>query len=164
MLHVLIGYAQDLDVRTGWGVIAGDSEFFVTTKRLHNQIHGEWAGGPISGAEAGHYARMLAANAVELLERIQPGDLVLLHDPQTAGLAAPLVSAGARVAWRCHIGVDWENDATRAAWNFLRPHLAAAAEIRLLAARVRAVMDTGRERGHHPAVDRSVLTEEPVPG
>jgi trehalose synthase len=30
------------------------------------------------------------------------------------------------VAWRCHIGVDWENDATRAAWGFLRPHLAAA--------------------------------------
>jgi trehalose synthase len=59
-----------------------------------------------------------------LLERIRPGDLVLLHDPQTAGLASALVSAGARVAWRCHIGVDWQNDATRAAWNFLRPHLA----------------------------------------
>jgi trehalose synthase len=126
MLHVLIGYAKDLDIRTGWGVITGDSEFFVMTKRLHNQIHGEWAGGPISGAEAGHYARMLAANAVELLERIRPGDLVLLHDPQTAGLAAALASTGARVAWRCHIGVDWENDATRAAWNFLRPYLAAA--------------------------------------
>jgi trehalose synthase len=69
---------------------------------------------------------MLAANAVELLERIQPGDLVLLHDPQTAGLAPALGSAGARVAWRCHIGVDWQNDATNAAWDFLRPHLAAA--------------------------------------
>jgi trehalose synthase len=126
MLHVLIGYTEDLAVPTGWGVITGDAEFFVTTKRLHNQIHGEWAGGPISGAEAGHYARMLAANAVELLERIRPGDLVLLHDPQTAGLAAPLASAGARVAWRCHIGVDWENDATRAAWNFLHPYLASA--------------------------------------
>ena len=30
------------------------------------------------------------------------------------------------MAWRCHIGVDWENDATRAAWSFLRPHLAPA--------------------------------------
>ena len=27
------------------------------------------------------------------------------------------------MAWRCHIGVDWENEATRAAWSFLRPHL-----------------------------------------
>jgi trehalose synthase len=126
MLNVLIGYTKCLDIPVGWGVITGDAEFFVTTKRLHNQIHGEWAGGPISGSEAGLYVRMLAANAVELLERIRPGDIVLLHDPQTAGLAAPLVSAGAQVAWRCHIGVDWENDATNTAWNFLRPHLAAA--------------------------------------
>jgi trehalose synthase len=51
---------------------------------------------------------------------------VLLHDPQTAGLAAPLAQAGARVVWRCHIGVDWENDVTWAGWDFLRPHLAAA--------------------------------------
>ena len=52
--------------------------------------------------------------------------MVLLHDPQTAGLAAPLAQAGARVVWRCHIGVDWEDEVTRAGWEFLRPHLAAA--------------------------------------
>jgi trehalose synthase len=126
MLHVLAGYVEDLGIPIRWMVITGDAEFFAITKRLHNQIHGQAAGGPLSGSDAGHYARMLAANAVELLDRIRPGDLVLLHDPQTAGLAAALASAGARVAWRCHIGVDWENDATRAAWGFLRPHLAAA--------------------------------------
>ena len=126
MLHVLIGYVQDLDIRVRWSVITGDAEFFVITKRLHNQIHGEEAGGPLSEAEADHYARMLAANAAELLDQIRPGDLVLLHDPQTAGLTAALARAGAEVAWRCHIGVDWENDATRAAWSFLRPHLAPA--------------------------------------
>jgi trehalose synthase len=69
---------------------------------------------------------MLAANAVELLSRIRPGDVVLLHDPQTAGLAAPLLRAGAQVVWRWHIGVGWDNDATRAGWNFLRPHLTSA--------------------------------------
>jgi trehalose synthase len=30
------------------------------------------------------------------------------------------------VTWRSHIGVDWENHATRAGWGFLRPYLAAA--------------------------------------
>jgi len=30
------------------------------------------------------------------------------------------------VVWRCHIGVDWENDATRAGWDFLRPFLGPA--------------------------------------
>jgi trehalose synthase len=126
MLQVLVGYVQDFGIPIRWMVITGDAEFFVITKRLHNQIHGQAAGGPLGGRDAGHYARMLAANAAELLDRIRPGDLVLLHDPQTAGLAAALASAGARVAWRCHIGVDWQNDVTRAAWGFLRPHLAAA--------------------------------------
>jgi trehalose synthase len=125
MLQVLVGYVQDFGIPIRWMVITGDAEFFVITKRLHNQIHGQ-ADGRLGGRDAGHYGRMLAANAAELLDQIRPGDLVLLHDPQTAGLAAALASAGARVAWRSHIGVDWENDATRAAWGFLRPYLAAA--------------------------------------
>src|SRR5689334_24159644 len=67
MLHVLVGYVEDLDIPVRWLVITGDAEFFAITKRLHNQIHGESAGGPLSDRDAGHYARMLAANAVELL-------------------------------------------------------------------------------------------------
>jgi len=126
MLRVLTGYVHDLGIPMRWMVITGDAKFFAVTKRLHNQIHGEAAGGPLSDGDAAHYAQMLAANAGELLDEIRPGDPVLLHDPQTAGLVATLASAGARVAWRCHIGLDWENDATRAAWRFLRPHLAAA--------------------------------------
>ena len=126
MLQVLLGYVSDLDIASRWMVITGDAEFFVITKRLHNQIHGEEAGGPLTAAEAGHYARMLAANAVELLDHIRPGDLVLLHDPQTAGLTEYLTRAGAQVAWRCHIGVDWRSATTEAAWSFLRPHLASA--------------------------------------
>jgi trehalose synthase len=126
MLQVLVGYVQDLDIAIRWLVITGDAEFFAITKRLHNQIHGSPSGGPLGAAEAGHYAQMLAANAVELTARVRPGDVVLLHDPQTAGLAAPLAQAGARVVWRCHIGVDWEDEVTRAGWEFLRPHLAAA--------------------------------------
>jgi trehalose synthase len=126
MLQALVGYVTDLGIPIGWLVITGDARFFATTKRLHNQIHGDLAGGPLDAADAHHYTRMLTANAVELLGRIRPGDVALLHDPQTAGLAEPLARAGARVVWRCHIGVDWENDATRAGWDFLRPHLTSA--------------------------------------
>ena len=126
MLQVLVGYVTDLDIPIGWLVVTGDAEFFTITKRLHNQIHGDAAGGPLGAAEDQHYTRMLAANTVELLDRIRPGDIALLHDPQTAGLARPLARVGARVVWRCHIGVDWENEATRAAWQFLRPHLGGA--------------------------------------
>src|SRR5215472_15107776 len=77
MLHVLIGYVEDLEIPIEWRVISGDAEFFAATKRLHNQIHGEVAGGPLSEGAAMHYARTLAANAVELLDQIEPGDLAL---------------------------------------------------------------------------------------
>ncbi len=126
MLQVIVGYASDLGVPIRWEVISGDAAFFAITKRLHNQIHGYLAGGPLEDAAASHYQRTLAANAAELLDRVRPGDIVLLHDPQTAGLAAPLASAGTKVVWRCHIGVDWSNDATRTGWGFLRSHLTAA--------------------------------------
>src|SRR5215471_9915907 len=102
MLQVLVGYITDVNIQTDWLVITGDAEFFAITKRLHNQIHGALSGPPLGAAEAEHYAQMLTANAVELVARVRPGDVVLLHDPQTAGLAAPLAQAGARVVWRCH--------------------------------------------------------------
>ena len=85
MLQVLVGYVQDLGIPVGWLVITGDAGFFAITKRLHNQIHGRRSGAPLGAAEAGHYARMLAANAVELAARIRPGDVVLLHDPPAQG-------------------------------------------------------------------------------
>jgi trehalose synthase len=127
MLRVLAGYTAGLGIAIRWTVIGGDPEFFAITKRVHNQIHGEVGSARTVGpADAGHYEQVLAANADELLRLVRPGDVVLLHDPQTAGLVPALIRAGARVVWRCHIGVDWQNDVTRAAWDFLRPYLAPA--------------------------------------
>jgi trehalose synthase len=126
MLSVLVGYAAGLDIPVRWTVIGGDPDFFATTKRLHNQIHGRGGAGPVGRADAVHYEQVLAANADELLRQVRPGDIALLHGPQTAGLIAPLIQAKVRVVWRCHIGVDWQNDATRAAWDFLRTYLAPA--------------------------------------
>ncbi|HKA97089.1 MAG TPA: glycosyltransferase [Streptosporangiaceae bacterium] len=127
MLRVLAGYTAGLGIAIRWTVIGGDRDFFTITKRVHNQIHGQaGSAGPVGPADAGHYEQVLAANADELLRIVRPGDVVLLHDPQTAGLTPALVRAGTRVVWRCHIGADRQNDVTRAAWDFLRPYLAPA--------------------------------------
>jgi trehalose synthase len=127
MLQVLVGYAVGLGFPVRWLVIGGEPAFFGITKRLHNQIHGEvGVGGPVDRGDAALYEQVLAANADELVELVRPGDIALLHDPQTAGLTERLSEAGVRVIWRCHIGVDWQNEATRQAWEFLRTYLATA--------------------------------------
>ncbi len=55
---------------------------------------------------------------------VRPGDVVILHDPQTAGLAPALGAAGARVMWRSHIGVEEPNAESQAGWGFLERYLA----------------------------------------
>ena len=50
-------------------------------------------------------------------------DIVLLHDPQTAGMVDGLRATGVRVVWRCHVGSDTRNDETDEAWAFLRHYL-----------------------------------------
>jgi trehalose synthase len=124
MLRFLVGYATGLGVDARWVVIDGDPAFFAITKRLHNRLHGAAGdGGALGPREQAHYREVLGANADELDGRIRKGDVVLLHDPQTAGLATHLVERGARVAWRCHIGADRANRFTEEAWAFLAPHL-----------------------------------------
>lgn len=122
MLQVLVGYACDAGADVRWVVIEGDAEFFAITKRLHNRIHGA-AGdsGALGQQEARHYAEVTAANAEALQGQVRPDDVVVLHDPQTAGLVEPLLARGVRVVWRCHIGADTTNEHTDDAWTFLRP-------------------------------------------
>jgi trehalose synthase len=126
MLEYVLGYAKAMGVDTRWMVIQGDAEFFAITKRLHNRLHGAPGdGGDLGPREAAHYRAVLLENAASL-ERlgIRPGDIVFMHDPQTAGLAGHLRACGARLIWRCHIGSDTANSWTDEAWAFLAPHLA----------------------------------------
>jgi trehalose synthase len=124
MLQTLLAYARGAGVDARWLVIEGDPAFFAITKRIHNGLYGNPGdGGELGGYERRHYEQVLRRNADELLALIRPGDVVLLHDPQPAGLAAAARRAGARVVWRCHVGADRPNEWTERAWEFLRPSL-----------------------------------------
>ena len=127
MLQALLAYTRGARVATRWLVLDGDPEFFTTTKRLHNLLHGmPGDGGPLGPAEQEHYMEVLRKNAEQLRPMVQPGDIVLLHDPQTAGLAPMLAGGGAHIVWRCHIGRDTPTELTDLGWGFLHPHLQAA--------------------------------------
>jgi trehalose synthase len=124
MLRTLLAYARGAGVDAQWVVIQGDPHFFEITKRIHNNLHGAPGdSGPLGDNERRHYQEILRANADELLALVRPGDIVLLHDPQTAGLGQALARAGVIVVWRCHVGADTPNAHTERAWAFLRPYL-----------------------------------------
>jgi trehalose synthase len=127
MLRSLLAYTRGAGVDTRWSVLTGDPAFFAITKRLHNRLHGAAGdGGPLGEDERAHYDAVTAAGAAELATLLQPGDIVILHDPQTAGMAPVLRAAGARVVWRLHVGADHDDAIVDEAHAFLLEHLAAA--------------------------------------
>jgi trehalose synthase len=124
ILRSLLPYVRGAGVDTRWVVLREAPEFFAITKRLHNHLHGDPGdGGELGEAERGVYELALAADAGSLARLLQPGDVVYLHDPQTAGLAAAMKELGVSVVWRCHIGVDEPNELVRAAREFLRRYV-----------------------------------------
>lgn len=127
MLRSLLPYVRDAGIDTRWLVLRERDEFFVLTKRLHNNLHGERGdGGPLGDEERELYESTLAASARHVSPLVQPRDIVFLHDPQTAGLAARAKADGATVVWRCHIGADRPEEIVRMAWDFLAPYVRAA--------------------------------------
>jgi trehalose synthase len=126
MLPTVVSLLRGLGVQVEWVVIGSDDpRFFELTKRIHNLIHGE--GVPeLSEADRTLYETVNRANAESLRELIRPGDVLVIHDPQPLPMARELRRTMPLLAvWRCHIGLDAENAATRVVWNFLEPYLEA---------------------------------------
>ncbi|MFN0092428.1 MAG: glycosyltransferase [Acidimicrobiales bacterium] len=124
MLHVLLAYVRGAGIDARWAVIEAAAPFFTLTKRLHNHLYGGVGdGGALGEPEHRLYGESLRAERPELAAMTRRGDVVVLHDPQTAGLAEFAASLGCRVVWRCHVGVDHPNDNSRRGWEFLRRYL-----------------------------------------
>jgi trehalose synthase len=127
LLHPLLAYARGAGVDARWLVIDGAPEFFTVTKRIHNRLHGaEGDGLPLDDEARRTYERVLAGNVAQIALRVRAGDVVILHDPQTAGMVEALKAEGATVIWRCHVGIDDPNERAREAWAFLLQYLASA--------------------------------------
>jgi trehalose synthase len=123
MLRSLIAYSRGAGVDARWVVAGGNPEFFRLTKRLHNRLHGHVGdGGPLGQAEHELYEATLRAAATEIEKLARPGDIVILHDPQTAGLVTALPD-GIQVVWRSHIGRDVPNALADEAWSFLYEYI-----------------------------------------
>ena len=165
LLGSLVPYSRAAGVDVRWVVIDGDRAFFRVTKRLHNMLHGFPGDGEgLTAGDAESYGAAAERNACELTAVVNPGDLVLLHDPQTAGLVGPLRRHGAQVVWRCHVGVDTPNDIVMRAWSFLRPHVAGADRIVFSrAAFIWDGLDRSRVAVIPPSIDAFTPKNQPLP-
>jgi trehalose synthase len=127
MLRSLLGYTVGGDVETGWLVLEGGDAFFRITKRVHNLLHGqEGDGGELRTRDRATYEGVLASEAEHLTTLARPSDIVVVHDPQPAGLIPVLKERDVKVIWRCHVGIDDPNELARAGWAFLLPYVVQA--------------------------------------
>jgi len=125
MLVSLLAYAHGAGVDARWTVIAGNDRFFGLTKRIHNNLHSAAGdGGDLGDAERRIYEEALEPNVEEFSQLVSPDDIVIIHDPQPAGLI-PMLKERLRVPviWRCHVGIDTPSELSRRAWSFLRPYV-----------------------------------------
>lgn len=164
MLPVLLAYLRGAGVEARWVVAGGQPDFFTVTKRIHNLLHGSPGdGGGLGGDERACYQAVAAGNATELTRLVRPRDVVVLHDPQTAGLVEPLREAGATVIWRCHVGCDTPNDLVNTCWAFLRPYLETAnAFVFSRREHVHAWMPRRKVRLVPPAIDPFAAKNQPL--
>ena len=124
MLATLIGYVRGAGVAAEWLVIQGNPDFFTVTKRIHNGLYGSSGDGADLGArERAIYDGTIETNRRAIEDAIHDGDIVVVHDPQPAGLIGALVGRGAHVVWRCHVGHDDGNEWTERAWAFVRAYV-----------------------------------------
>lgn len=124
MLPALLAYTSGVGIDSRWLVLEGDPGFFDITKRLHNRVHGEPGDyGPLGQAERDVLISTIRRNEADAMRLLEPGDVILIHDPQPAALAKLLSPAEHPLVWRCHIGADEDNAYTEQAWEFLRPFL-----------------------------------------
>jgi len=155
MLQSLLGYTRGLGIDSRWLVIEGNPDFFRVTKRIHHALHGsEGDGSPLAEEEHRIYQDALLPNTLELASLVREGDFVLLHDPQTAGMALPLIERGAHVIWRCHVGHDAPGPEVARAWAFLMPYLEPVSRfVFSRATYVPAICDHGKSRVIQPSID-----------
>jgi trehalose synthase len=127
MLRSFLAYSRGAGVNVRWLVMTGTPEFFSITKRIHNFLHGSPGdAGELGPDEARTYEEVTAANAEHVAALVRDTDIVLLHDPQTAGMVPRLKQTGAHIVWRSHIGAERPNELVHAAWQFLAGYLQVA--------------------------------------
>jgi len=104
LLNRIVPLQKELGLDVEWEIIEGKSDFFVTTKNIHNALQGA----PVTLSEPMWkvYEETNRANAEMLEDKLKEADFVFIHDPQPAALINHFPQRSAKWIWRCHIDVS----------------------------------------------------------
>ena len=115
ILTRMVPLLRELGIDATWDVIKGDESFFRVTKAFHNALHGKKE--EITDEMLDVFRATTEANLREVPIH---GDVVLVHDPQPAGLVERRREVGRQWTWRCHIDVSAPDPRV---WRFLQPYI-----------------------------------------
>lgn len=115
ILTRMIPLLRELGIEATWDVIKGDQAFYNVTKAFHNALHGKK-----EEVTDGMLDVFRATTEANLRDMTISGDVVLVHDPQPAGLIDRKSEVGRQWIWRCHIDVSAPDARV---WEFLRPYV-----------------------------------------
>jgi len=104
ILYTLVPLMNDVGIEAEWQVMLGREEFYNATKLLHNALQGNPQG--LTPEEWEVFDRYNEMNARELTEG---WDVVIIHDPQPAGILQHVPEKGNAWIWRCHIDLSTPN-------------------------------------------------------
>jgi len=106
ILYTIVPLMRDVGLDTHWQVILGAEEFFNVTKLMHNSLQGDSQS--ITDQQWEVFQGYNAMNARDLEEG---WDVVIVHDPQPAGLFQNASEKSRHWVWRCHIDLSTPNPA-----------------------------------------------------
>ncbi|HSA93286.1 MAG TPA: glycosyltransferase [Terriglobales bacterium] len=113
ILNRLVPLMNELEIATKWEVITGGEDFFAVTKAFHNALHGS----PYELTQEA--SDVFLSYNEQNRQSMQFGeDLVVIHDPQPAGLVLSKPEGKAKWIWRCHIDLSHPHPGV---WGLLRP-------------------------------------------
>ncbi|WP_172119350.1 glycosyltransferase [Actinomyces faecalis] len=155
----LVGYARGLEIDARWLTLDAPAEFLAVSARLNAALHG-WHdhSGKLGDKQRDLYEHVLASNAENVIEDVREGDVVILHDPATAGLARAFQQAGATVIWRCHAGSADAGEEGQRAWAFLDRYLE---EVDLVVASRAEYLPPYTEEEHCAVIAPSINPDSP---
>ena len=107
ILYTLVPLMTDIGLDAHWQVILGREEFFNVTKLMHNSLQGDEQS--ISDEQWEVFEAYNLMNAQDL---DGDWDVVIVHDPQPAGIRAHALDRAKHWIWRCHIDLSTPNPST----------------------------------------------------